>query len=136
MNARIKEKINELERFVAELEEIRPQNFSEYEKDTKTRAACERYFEKIVEAAVDLAFLAIKELGLKLPEEDKEAFDILANAKAISPELAVRLKQAKGMRNILAHDYGRVDDRLVFESLTGEIIRDANAFLAKLKTKK
>ncbi len=136
MNARIKEKIKETEQFVSDLESIVPTDFEEYKNDVKTKAACERFFEKVVEGLVDIAFLVIKEKGLKMPEEDKESFDILANARLISLELASRLKQAKGMRNILAHDYGRVDDELVFESITNEIVRDANAFLAKIKKQK
>lgn len=136
MNARIKVKIKEIEQFVAGLESIVPTDFEEYETDVKAKAACERFFEKIVEGIVDAAFLVIKEKGLTMPEEEKESFDVLANANLISLELASRLKQAKGMRNILAHDYGRVDDELVFESITNEIARDANAFLAKLKKQK
>ena len=133
MNARIKERISELEQFISDLESIVPTDFGEYKTDVKTRAACERFFEKIVEGLVDLAFLVIKEKGLKTPEEDKEAFDILAGARIISPKSGIGLKQARGMRNILAHDYGRIDDSLVFESLSTEIIRDATAFLAAIK---
>ena len=135
MNVRIKEKIKEIEQFVSDMEFIVPSDFEEYKTDAKTKAACERFFEKIVEGIVDIAFLVIKEKGLTLPEEDKESFDILARAHLISLELANRLKQAKGMRNILAHDYGRVDDEIVFESITGEIVRDANAFLASVRKK-
>lgn len=133
MNARIKSKIHEIERYLEELESIRPDSFVTYLKDTKTRAACERYFEKILEAVVDLAFLIIKEKGLKTPEEDKEAFDILAKAKIIVPELAVRLKEAKGMRNFLAHQYGAIDNRLVFGAITQELEKDVRAFLAAME---
>lgn len=136
MNARIKGKIKEIEGFLSDLESIVPSNFEEYKTDVKTKAACERFFEKIVEGIVDVAFLVIKEKNLVMPEEDKESFDILANANLISLELASNLKQAKGMRNILAHDYGRVDDELVFDSITNEIVRDANEFLLKIKKQK
>jgi uncharacterized protein YutE (UPF0331/DUF86 family) len=136
LNSRIKEKIKEIEQFVSDLESIVPTDFEEYKTDAKTKAACERFFEKIVEGIVVVAFLVIKEKGLKMPEEDKESFGILADARIISFELAIRLKQAKGMRNILAHDYGRVDDELVFESITNEIVHDANAFLEKIKRQK
>ncbi|MBU0635397.1 DUF86 domain-containing protein [Candidatus Micrarchaeota archaeon] len=133
MNARLKEKIREIESFVTELESFLPTGFFEYKEDVKTRAACELFFEKIVEGIVDAVFLVIREKSLKAPEEDKEAFDVLVSARIIPSELAFRLKQAKGMRNILAHEYGCIDDELVFESLTGEIVRDANSFLDYLK---
>jgi hypothetical protein len=41
----------------------------------------------------------------------------------------------KGMRNILAHEYGKINDELVFEAITGEITADAEEFIASvLKT--
>ena len=103
MNARVKDKLDEVERYLAELSEIAPKRFEEY-SDTKTKAACERYFEVIVEAVVDVAFLVIKDRKLRTPEDDKQAFDVLVDAKIIPAELSRRLKEAKGMRNIIAHE--------------------------------
>jgi len=133
MNERINDKIKEIENFLNELEELIPQNLNDYLHDFEKKAACERYFEKIIEAVVDLAFLIIKNKKLKIPEEDKEAFDILANEDIISKELAERLKDAKGMRNILAHEYGKIDDKLVFHSITEELIKDVEEFLVNIK---
>lgn len=126
---RLQDKIEEIENYISELEGIMPDNFQEYETDLKTKAACERYFEKIIEAVVDLAFLLIKDEGYKVPEEDKEAFDILEKEEIISRELAEKIKDAKGMRNILAHEYGKVDDELVFHSITEELVADVREFL-------
>ena len=126
---RIKDKISEIGSYLKELESIRPKTFIVYEKDLKTKAACERYFEKITEALVDLAFLVIKDRGMKLPEDDKEAFSILAEANLISADLARKLREAKGMRNLIAHEYGSVDDELVFKAVAEEILTDARDFL-------
>ncbi len=133
MNARTREKINQIEKFVEELAKIRPTTFKQYSTDLKTKAACERYFEKILEAVVDLAFLVIREKELQMPEDDKQAFDILANAKSIAPSLAVRLKEAKGMRNFLAHQYGMINDKLVFRAISQELEKDVRAFLQALE---
>jgi len=130
---RIQDKIGEIEKYLEELSEIQPENFENYKNDFKTKAACERYFEKIIESIVDLAFLVIKEKKFKVPEEDKEAFDILTNEGIISKELAEKLKDAKGMRNLIAHEYGKVDDEIVFESITSELGRDTEHFVEKVK---
>lgn len=129
MNNRIQEKIDEIEQFLEELENSLPEDFEEYKTDYKLRAIGERYFEKIIGGIVDLAFLIIKEKDLKQPEEDKQAFDILANEGIIKNSLADKLKDAKGMRNILAHEYGRIDDELVFHSLVEELIPDVQEFI-------
>jgi len=42
------------------------------------------------------------------------------------------MKQAKGMRNIIAHEYGTIDDEIVFETITREIIKDTREFLNEL----
>lgn len=133
MNARIADKIREIEEYLKELESIRPKSYLVYEKDLKTKAACERYFEKITEALIDLAFLLIKDNGLALPEDDKEAFTILEKSGLIDSKISQKLREAKGMRNLIAHEYGSVDDKLVFEAITLEIERDARLFLKAVK---
>jgi uncharacterized protein YutE (UPF0331/DUF86 family) len=133
MNARISDKIKEIERFVYELEEIIPVSFSVYCSDIKSKAACERYFERIVEAVVDLAFIVIKDVGAKVPSEDKDAFDLLVRLNVVPDVLSVRLKEAKGMRNIIAHEYGSIDDELVFDSIKVELVRDVKEFIGFVK---
>jgi len=129
MSKRIKEKTKELKKYVSELELIMPDNFNVYLNDFKTKAACERYFEKIVESIIDLAFLVIKEKGFTSPEDDSGAIDILKKENIIDNELAKKLKDAKGMRNIIIHQYGSVDDEIVYSSITEEIISDAQDFI-------
>ncbi|MBD3262807.1 DUF86 domain-containing protein [Candidatus Woesearchaeota archaeon] len=129
---RQKDKIQEIEKFLEELESILPLDFEEYKTDFKIRAICERYFEKIIEAVVDLAFIIIKENGFKSPEDDKKAFDILTEEKIISKNLAENLKDAKGMRNIIAHEYGQIDDKIVFKAITEELVNDVKKLIKQI----
>ena len=131
---RVLEKINEIEKYIEEFESIVPRTFKDYQ-GIKEKAACERYFEKIMEAVVDLSFLIIKENNLEKPDDDKGAFDILYNNRIISKEINEKLKDAKSMKNIISHQYGFVDDRIVFESITEEFLDDINNFLATIKKK-
>ena len=131
--SRIKDKIEEIEKYVQEFSEIIPANFEEYKYEFETRAACERYFERVIQSIVDLAFLVIKEYKLKIPEEDNQSFDILNEEKIISDSLKEKLKDAKGMRNILAHEYGKIDDEIVFESIKEQLIPDVGEFIKQIK---
>lgn len=133
MSERIKDKIEEIEKYLQQLEEITPLNLREYTEDFKTKSACERHAEIIIEAIVDLAFLFIKEKKMKIPEDDTESFFILAENRVISSDLAQRLKEAKGMRNMLAHEYGKVDDKIVFNAIKEELIDDVNEFVTKIE---
>ena len=130
---RIKDKIDEIEAYLGELSSFSPESIEEYISNPEKKAACERYFERIVEAAVDIAFLIIKEKNMKIPEEDKQAFDILGENCIIELGLANRLKDAKGMRNILAHEYGKIDDGIVFHSVTEELQKDMEEFVKSVK---
>ncbi|MBI2130320.1 DUF86 domain-containing protein [Candidatus Woesearchaeota archaeon] len=128
---RIEDKISEINRYLRELESILPPGFEEYQSNLEKKAACERYVEKIVEAATDLAFLVIKNRKLRMPDDDLDAFNVLLEGKIIDDGLAARLKNAKGMRNIISHQYGNIDDEIVFEAIDKELSRDIKEFVKK-----
>ncbi len=130
---RIKDKINEIQNYLEEFENILPEDFEQYLENKEKRAACERYFEKIVESLVDLGHFVIKFKRFPSPSEDIKVFEILLEKKIIDKGLCERMKDAKGMRNILAHEYGKVNDEIVFEAITQEIIKDAEEFMKNVE---
>ena len=131
---RIGEKISEIRMYVDDFAEIMPGDFHLYRANKEKKAACERYVEKIVEAMTDLAFLAVKSKKFRMPEDDTDAFTILLENSIIDENLTAKLKAAKGMRNIIAHQYGVVDDKVVIESLE-ELEKDAKEFVAVMDKK-
>jgi len=131
--SRINDKIIDIEKYLEELDEIVPSSFEEYKKDFQKMAACERYFEKIIEAVVDLGFILIRENDFKLPEDDEGVFEILLSKGIISERLSNKLQDAKGMRNIIAHEYGNIDDELVFEAISNELKSDVEDFLDSIE---
>ena len=56
-------------------------------------------------------------LRLGLPGEESDLFEKLARRDVISGAMTETLRRMKGMRNLLVHDYGRIDDELVFETV-------------------
>jgi uncharacterized protein YutE (UPF0331/DUF86 family) len=131
--SRINDKIKELEEYLQELLEIIPENFEEYKDSFEKRAACERYFEKIIEAIVDLGFIFIKENNLNPPEDEEGIFKVLFNEEVISERLSEKLKDAKGMRNFIIHQYEKIDDEIVFNVIKEELIKDIEEFINKIK---
>ena len=130
---RIADKINEISVFSEELKSILPAGLEEYKSSIEKKAACERYVEKIVEAVTDLAFLIIKNKKLKIPEDDIDAFNILLENKIIDDNTATKLKNAKGMKNIISHQYGKIDDEIVFEAINEELEKDVKGFIGEVK---
>lgn len=131
--SKIKDKINEIHVYLDELSKIAPSKFDDYKSNNLVKAACERYFEKIIEAITDIAFMIIVKRKLRVPEDDIDAFKILLENKIIDEELYKKLKQAKGMRNIISHQYGKIDDEIVFEAITEELDKDVKNFIKQTK---
>tara|TARA_B100001971_G_C18123598_1_gene500770 strand:- start:4 stop:414 length:411 start_codon:yes stop_codon:yes gene_type:complete len=133
--SRINDKIDKIENYLNELKDIVPDKLEEYESNNLIKAACERYFEKIVEAITDIAFMTIAKKKFEIPEDDIDSFRILLKHKIIREDLYKRLKQAKGMRNILAHQYGTIDNKIVFHAITEELKKDTKEFIKAIKEK-
>ena len=69
---RINDKILEIGNFREQLFEMIPENIEleDYKRDLKTKAICERYSEKIIEAIEDLAFLVVNYQELNVQDTD------------------------------------------------------------------
>lgn len=66
--------------------------------------------------AIDLAVSACVRLKLGAPTTYADAFRSLQVAGHLSPELADRLIRAAAFRNVVAHEYGRLDLARVHEA--------------------
>ena len=132
MEKRLNEKISETRKYLDELSSIVPLSFDEYKLNFQKRAACERYAEKIVEAIIDIIFIIVKKEKLAIPDNESISFDMLAKKGIISSSLAVKLKEAKGMRNILAHEYGKLDNSIIFQAVSGELDYDFQQLVGEI----
>jgi uncharacterized protein YutE (UPF0331/DUF86 family) len=132
IEGRITQKMEQIREYLDFLESIVPNGFEEYKNDLKTKAACERYAEKIVEAVIDLAFFMVSYKNLQQPTEEETIFAILLKGKIISCKLAEKLNNAKGMRNFIVHKYGDVNDEIIFEAVSCELKKDIEEFLSSV----
>lgn len=114
---RILSKLDELDSYLMELEEVAPKNFEEYVGSIEKKRACERLLHILTECVIDVCALMVKGLRLGLPSGEEDLFEKLEKRKIITNEVKGKLKTMRGFRNILVHRYGEVDDELVFNSL-------------------
>lgn len=113
---RVLGKLDQLQAYLAELQAILPPDFEGYRR-VETRRACERLIQIAIEAAIDTCGLLVAGMRLGLPGEEDDLFEKLAAAGVVAEEMAGGLRRMKGLRNILVHEYARVDDRIVHETL-------------------
>jgi uncharacterized protein YutE (UPF0331/DUF86 family) len=123
---RLLAKIDVLDGYLKELREILPASIEEYKKIEKRRA-CERLLQVSVECVIDICGLMVIGLRLGLPAEEDDLFEKLQQAGIITSSRKESLKQMKGFRNILVHEYGHVDDMIVYEILQNNL-NDFDAF--------
>lgn len=130
---RIESKIAELEKYLDEFDSFQIPELEEYRRAIALKAACERYFEKIVEVIINLTLLVIKYKKLKQPENEEHAFLILSKSGIISEEFAKKLRDAKDMRNRIVHNYITIDDSVAYHAFSEEIVKDSAEFLEVVK---
>lgn len=65
--------------------------------------------QRACEAAIDLAMHLVRKERLGLPQESRDAFDLLSRTGKLDPDLAVALKRMVGFRNVAVHDYQRLN---------------------------
>jgi len=94
-----------------------------------------------IDASMDLIAMYLKDNGIKV-SDDYSNIDNLENAKLISNELSEKLRKCNGLRNYLVHRYNKVDDKIIFSSITEikeviyKLIRIIEEFLNEFKTNK
>ncbi len=113
---RVIARFDQMDGYLRELREIAPRNFEEYRRVEKRRA-CERLLQIAIEAVIDVCGLVVTGLRLGLPGEEDDFFEKLEEAGVISASMKHRLREMKGFRNLLVHEYARVDDRIVYEMM-------------------
>jgi uncharacterized protein YutE (UPF0331/DUF86 family) len=125
---RILVKMDELNGYLDELKQTAPAKlkFKEYQKIEKKRS-CERLLQLSIEAVIDICKLFVSGMRLGLPAEENDLFDKMQKKKLLSKKMAVTLKEMKGFRNILVHEYADIDDELVFRALKAKL-DDFNKF--------
>tara|TARA_B100000315_G_scaffold138943_1_gene127968 strand:+ start:2124 stop:2540 length:417 start_codon:yes stop_codon:yes gene_type:complete len=113
-------KIDELDSYLTELSQIAPLNFEEYQKIEKKRS-CERLLQLCIECVIDICKLFVSGLRLGLPSEENDLFNKMQKKGILSDEMAAALKEMRGFRNILVHEYTVVDDELVYDAVTTKL---------------
>lgn len=69
--------------------------------------------QRACEAAIDGAMRLVRIHALGIPQESREAFDLLVRSNRLTPDLAERMKKMVGFRNIAVHDYERLNLAIV-----------------------
>ncbi|MBF0506745.1 MAG: DUF86 domain-containing protein [Nitrospirae bacterium] len=92
-----------------------------FEEDHLKQDAIAINLQRVAEQSIDIANHVIKKRKLGLPKESKESFEILANAKIISVDLADKLKRMVGFRNVMIHEYQEMDMNIMIDIIENHL---------------
>lgn len=124
---RVLVKFDQLDGYVRELRQVVPGSFAEYLGNLEKRRACERLLQITIECMMDICALFVSGLRLGLPGEEDDLLEKLERAKIVSPPVGAMLRAMKGFRNILVHEYGGIDNAIVYKAATTQV-QDFEAF--------
>ena len=111
-------KLEQIEQYHGELVAKRAAlSRANYLESTTEQRAVEHMFENAVQACADLArHVASRALEYE-DDSAKGAVRVLGRADVLNEETTETLVTTIGFRNVLAHEYGHVDEEAVFETL-------------------
>jgi uncharacterized protein YutE (UPF0331/DUF86 family) len=118
----ILKRIGRIRSSVASLEQIRrTHSKKQFLEDDLVKAAAERNIQVAIQAVLDICNHVLADMKLEVPDEEKNAFQILASHRVIAPGLAKILTKMAGTRNVLVHEYLEVDHNLLYSIMSRQL---------------
>jgi uncharacterized protein YutE (UPF0331/DUF86 family) len=88
-----------------------------YQNQILTKRAVEREIQLIVECATDINNMILKKIGKGPARDYFNSFLDLAENQVLEMDFALKIAPSTGLRNILIHEYEKIDDGIVFQSI-------------------
>ncbi|MBU0618780.1 DUF86 domain-containing protein [Patescibacteria group bacterium] len=90
-------------------------------KDDIKRGAIERFMQLSAEVVLDVAGQLIAEYRFRTPEDYKDSLLILGEEGVLTKKFAGEFSSIAGFRNILVHDYLKIDYEKVVDKLNNQL---------------
>jgi len=134
---KILEKLENFQEYLGYLKQLQKEvkNEQDFVADFHLFGNTERYLQLCIQDVIDTLNLIIIDLGLERPDDNYEIISVVFNKGIITQELADKLTKMIGFRNILVHEYGKIDRKKVYRVLAddlddlGEFQRQITKFL-------
>ncbi|MCM8779319.1 MAG: DUF86 domain-containing protein [Candidatus Omnitrophica bacterium] len=117
----INEKLESLKEYVGYLKGYQKSSLEQLKTDHTLQGAVRYYFQLASECIIDISEIIISSLGLKRPDTAQESIEVLGAQGILPQEFSIRISKIAGFRNILVHEYARVDINEVYEHLQRDL---------------
>jgi uncharacterized protein YutE (UPF0331/DUF86 family) len=106
-------KASTIERCLRRVREVYAGNPANLSDDPTKQDSIVLNLQRACEAGIDLAMHLVRKHRLGIPQDSRDAFDLLARSGRLDSRLADSLKRMIGFRNVAVHDYTRLDLAIV-----------------------
>jgi uncharacterized protein YutE (UPF0331/DUF86 family) len=113
----IERRLDELSERLARLEPLSELPRSQFDQDPYLRDIVERNLEVAAQCCIDIAHRIIALEGAQKPQDYREAILRMGEVGVVPPAFARSLAPLAGFRNVLVHEYVRLDWEIVYERL-------------------
>lgn len=119
-------KLSELDEYFKQVKEFEIITVEQYLEDWKLQRIIERTLQMMIEICVDSASHIISDKGYRIPKTYADTFKVLYENGALNRELFGKMEKMTKFRNIVVHNYDKIDAEIVIAILK----RDINDFMA------
>jgi uncharacterized protein YutE (UPF0331/DUF86 family) len=102
-----------IERCVARVREVHAGDDANLHENATKQDSIILNIQRACEATIDLAMHIVKTEKLGVPQETRDAFQLLSDADKIDSDFAQRLMRMVGFRNVAVHDYRKLNLEIV-----------------------
>ena len=127
-------KASSVRRHLKRVVEKRGQDVEKFLKDFDCQDIVSFNLQLAIQNCIDIAAHVISEEGLGMPGSFTEMFYLLEENGYLSGELTEKMVRAVGFRNLLVHEYGKIDLKQVYQ-IASDHIEDLNRYLLHVFTK-
>lgn len=128
----IRRKLISLSEYIQELEPFLNYSYEQYVSNYFIKRTGERLIQLIVENMVDINSIIIAEMNHVPPKDYYTSFEIVGELGIIPIKFAKELAPCTGMRNRLVHEYDKIQDEIVFQSIKS-VIEMINKYIELIK---
>ena len=127
----IENKISAVKKYLSILKGYKKYTGKQILNSIDLKGAVERYLYLATQATIDLAEAVIAYKKFRKPTTFSEAFHILNEEKIISKDLTEKMVKMTGLRNIIAHDYEKINFEIIVDVLQNRL-EDIKKFLTAI----
>lgn len=129
-------KLAELEECLGQIREYMNITLEQYSADWKIQRIIERTLQIMIETCIDIAGHIISDRRYRVPKSYADTFRVLYEEKVIGKELFDTMEKIAKFRNIVIHNYDKVDASIVITILRkhlDDFLAYKNAIINMLK---